>query len=158
MPSILFDFYKPPDRPISQKELRSLNKKNFKNMNLSNFETYHNNTGFFYLVKRNGKKEKEMLKLKNNNPCTMFENIGSCSVTWKLKNTPEKYKKRAENIVQEYCKIFKSKPLCNHDSFLTHYEVELTRVFYVWLYYERYDSESDQESIEQELIEKEQNN
>ena len=142
MPSILFDFYKPPDRPISQKELRCLNKKNFKNMNLSNFETYHNNTGFFYLVKKNGKKEKEMLKLKNNS--TMFKNIGSCSVTWKLKNTPKKYKERAENIVQEYCRIFKSKPLYNHDSFLTHYEVELSRVFYVWLYYEKYDVDNQE--------------
>ena len=101
MKSVLYDFYKEIGRPISQKELNMLNKKNLKNLKLSTLETYHTKTGHFYLLKKNGKKEKGALKLQNNDKKS-FKNIGSCSVTWKLKVTPDELYGLAEDLVAEY--------------------------------------------------------
>ena len=63
MPSILLELYKDVERPISQKELQMLNKKNFQNLKLSQYETFHENTGYFYLLKKGGKKEKDATKI-----------------------------------------------------------------------------------------------
>lgn len=155
MQSILLDFYKEPSRPISQRELTALNKKNVKNMKLGIYETYHESSGYFYLLKKHGKKEKEAIDRYNKNPsnyndknnssCSV-KNIGTCSVTWKLRNTPDKLKDLANSIVDEYCRTFKDKPLYKDNRYLSHYEVELTRVFYTWLYYENYDNHEDHDN------------
>ena len=143
MKSVLEEFYKKIDRPISQKELTILSKKNFKNLKLSHYETFHGTTGYFYLLKKNGKKEEEAIRIHSiNQPHSKaIKNIGTCSVTWKLHNTPPELKDLALNIVNEYCKVFKDRPLYEDAGYLTHYEVELIRVFYIWLYYERYPHE-----------------
>ena len=140
MPSILLELYKDVDRPISQKELQMLNKKNFKNLKLSQYETFHENTGYFYLLKKGGKKEKDATKiyLDDNLQSKSIKNLGTCSVTWKLHNTPKELKDAAYNIVNEYCRVFKGRSLCDDTRYLTYYEIELTRVFYIWLYYERF--------------------
>jgi hypothetical protein len=139
MKSVLEEFYKNMDRPISQKELTILSKKNFKNLKLSHYETFHTTTGYFYLLKKNGKKEQDAIRIHADHELTSktIKNLGTCSITWKLHNTPEELKDLAHNIVDEYCKVFKDRPLWP-DGYLSHYEVELIRVFYIWLYYERY--------------------
>jgi len=144
MKSILKEFYKELDRPISQKELNILNKKNFKNLKLSTLETYHTKTKHFYLLKKGGKKEKDALKIHNNSQS--YKNIGSCSVSWKLRATPEELRPLAEDIVKEYERVFTGRPLYQEDRYLTHYEVELTRIFYIWLYYEQYDNDLESDN------------
>ena len=143
MKSVLEEFYKNMDRPVSQKELTILSKKNFKNLKLSHYETFHGATGYFYLLKKNGKKEQDAIKIYDANTLKSksIKNLGTCSVTWKLHNTPSELKDLAFNIVNEYCKVFKDRPLYEDGGYLTHYEVELIRVFYIWLYYERYPHE-----------------
>ena len=152
MHSILLDFYKEPSRPVSQRELSALNKKNLKNLKLGNYETYHDSSGYFYLLKKNGKKETEAIERYNKDPSNYndknssscsIKNIGTCSVTWKLRNTPAKLRDLAHSIVDEYCRSFKDKPLYKENLYLSHYEVELTRVFYIWLYYENYNDNHD---------------
>ena len=44
-------------------------------------------------------------------------------------------------IVKEYERVFRGRSLYQEDRYLTHYEVELTRIFYIWLYYEQYDND-----------------
>jgi len=145
MKSVLEEFYKKMDRPISQKELTILSKKNFKNLKLSHYETFHGATGYFYLLKKNGKKEQDAIKIDTDHELKSkaIKNIGTCSVTWKLHNTPYVLKDLALNVVNEYCKVFKDRPLWDDSCYLTHYEVELIRVFYIWLYYERYPSSTN---------------
>ena len=139
--SILFEFFKDIDRPISQKELSTLHRKNLKQLKLSNIETYHTNTKHFYLLKRNGRKEtqaKEIIESKNLTSLSI-RNIGYCSVTWKLENTTNELHDIAKNIISEYERVFNNKSLSSTDRILTYYEVELSRIFYIWLYFETYD-------------------
>ena len=153
MQSILFEKYKEPERPISKKELAVLYKKYLKQLKLSNIETYHTSTRHFYLLKQNGKKEtsaKEIIE-KKQLKYPSVRNVGSCSVTWKLKHTPEELKPLARNIIQEYEDVFKHKNIYNFEN-ITHYEIELSRIFYIWLYYEKYDTEqtnTEQKNTEQ---------
>ena len=140
MKSVLEEFYKDIGRPISQIELVVLNKKNMKNLKLSNIETYHTKTGYFYSLKKNGKKEKDALKMidQYNLSTNTVKNVGTCSVAWKLDHTPHELYSAAEHVVNEYTRLFKNLPLSEHEN-LTHYEIEVIRTFYVWLYYENYD-------------------
>ena len=72
-------------------------------------------------------------------------------MTWKLKHTPEELKPLARNIIQEYEDVFKHKNIYNFEN-ITHYEIELSRIFYIWLYYEKYDTEqtnTEQKNTEQ---------
>ena len=146
MRSILEESYKDPGRPISQKELHTLYKKYIKNLKLSNIETYHTKTGHFYLLKQNGKKEmaaKKIIADKKLN-CLSVKNIGSCSVTWKLKNADPEFRDRAHQLVDEYERVFQGRTLLC-ENYLTHYEVELTRIFYIWLYYDNVDRDVDRD-------------
>jgi len=144
MQSILLEFYKEPSRPISQKELAILHKKNFKNLKLGYYETYHESTGYFYLLKNNGKKEKSAIEksdvtIHKKGISQSVKNIGTCSVTWKLNNTPVELRDIANSLIDEYCRVFRNRPLCDENRYLNHYEIELTRIFYIWLYYENYN-------------------
>lgn len=113
------------DRPYSQIELQDKRNQLYKNLNLSTKKVYHQKTNYFYLVKLNGKKEKEMIE-KNS------LDVGNCSVTWKLLKTPEEHKTTITNLINNYMDNFYNEP-----SQLTPYLVTLENKFYTWLYQDK---------------------
>ena len=130
--SILESDYVKPHRPISNDELKSRYKKYMNKFKLSSEMVYHNNTRYFYHVKKYGKKEKEILEKKENKDENYNHDIGNCSVSWRLSQTPKHLKKTAHDIVNEYMKVFNQE----NDQKYSDYDLELMRVFYTWLYFE----------------------
>lgn len=122
MASILESSYIAPVRPYSQDELQNMREKLYRSLRLSNIKAQHNRSGHFYFVKRNGRKEKEILE--TNNP-----DIGNCSVSWKLNKTPIRLYPQAKRLVECYEDMFREEP-----KYLTYDMVETEAVFYKWLY------------------------
>ena len=135
--SILETKYNNQERPMSQNELNELYKKNMNQLKVSTEMVYHKKSKYFYFVKKYGKKEKELLELKQQNDSDSDYNcdIGNCSITWKLSKTPPHLHSLALEIVNSYMYFFKK----DQDKRLTHYKVELAKVFYTWLYKEKYN-------------------
>ena len=111
-----------PDRPYSQNELKFLRERNFKNRRIGIYQAQHNKCRHFYYVKKNGRKEKEIIEHKN-------KEVGNCSVCWKLSKTPQKLKQNSDKLIHTYCSIFVNEP-----QFLTYYDVDTEIIFYKWLY------------------------
>jgi len=130
--SILESDYVKPHRPISNDELKSRYKKYMNKFKLSSEMVYHKNTRYFYHVKKYGKKEKEILEKKENNEENYNHDIGNCSVSWRLSQTPKHLKNLAHDVVDEYMKVFNQE----NDKKYSDYDLELMRVFYTWLYFE----------------------
>ena len=133
--SILESKYEDINRPMSQKELRGLYKKYMNQLKISNEMVYHSKSKYFYFVKKYGQKEKELLELKQENTPNYNCDIGNCSVTWKLAKTPSNLRHNAIDIVKSYMYNFEK----DRAEKLTHYKVELAKVFYTWLYKEKYN-------------------
>jgi hypothetical protein len=110
------------DRPYSQLELQYKRKMLYKTLNLGNKKVWHKKTRYFYLVKQNGRKEKEMIE---KNCC----DVGNCSVTWKLLKTPKEDKTKTLELINDYMDNFYDEPI-----YLTPYLVNLEHDFYNWLY------------------------
>ena len=131
---ILDSKYDPPIRPYSQKELKNIRRQNFKKLKLSSETVYHTKSGYFYHCKKFSKKDGEILKRKKEMGADnkgYNVDIGNCSVSWKLRNTPEEYCNTAYGIVEDYMRLFKDfSPKSN----LTYYMVQLERIFHIWLY------------------------
>jgi hypothetical protein len=122
--SVLESEYVEPTRPHSSKELSDIRAKMYKFHRLGKTRAFHRHCEHFYLVKENGRKEKE---IKEN----VDADIGHCSVCWKINKTPRRLKSRAENLVKAYCRIFFEEPeKFNYDI------VDTESSFYQWLYQE----------------------
>ena len=67
----------------------------YKTLKLRNKKVWHKKTRYFYVVKQNGKKEKEMIE---QNSC----DVGNCSVTWKLLKTPKEDKTKTIELINDY--------------------------------------------------------
>jgi hypothetical protein len=132
MISILEADYVEPNRPISVKELTTTRDSLYKYLKLSETKSLHDKCRHFYYVKENGRKEKE-IKEKNTN-----ENVGNCSVCWKLSKTPKRLKDRAYDLVDDYSNQFYNEPEVYNYNLL-----DLERTFYKWLYQENYENEDD---------------
>jgi hypothetical protein len=130
--SVLEDEYVPQSRPYSQNELREKRDNLYKDLRLSKTYAYHKKCKHFYLVKENGRKEKDILENKTNL---------NCSVCWKLNRTPEHLKTMAYNLVDEYSKQFSKNP-----TLLTYDLVDLEILIYKWIYRDR-DEEDDYKKI-----------
>lgn len=129
MSSILESKYIEQQRPYSQNELLYLKDSLYKKLNLGENVITHDRCDHFYKIKKNSRKEKA---LKNN------ENIGNCSVCWKIKKTPKYLKNSANNMVKDYISNF------NSDKIVYTYDLmDLESVFYTWLYLE---NENDEET------------
>lgn len=122
--SVLELEYVEPTRPYSQKELGVMRNNLYRGMRIGKTRAEHKRCGHFYLVKNNGRKEKEILK--NNHPDT-----GNCSVCWKISRTPGNLKKTCKNLVDSYQQEFyEDKKVLLYDT------VDLEKAFYTWLYEE----------------------
>lgn len=120
--SILETPYIKPTRPYSQNELKYKREKLYRDLRLSKTYARHACCNHFYLVRKNGRKEKEIIE-KNSN------DVGNCSVCWKLNKTPKYLKDNAYDLVNEYMNIF-----YKERDYLTYADVDLEKVFYKWLY------------------------
>jgi ribosomal protein L33 len=123
MTSVLEKEYNEPTRPYSRDELSIMKENLYKKLRLGETLACHSHCNHFYLVKKNGRKEKEILEQKS-------QDIGNCSVCWKIRNTPKELKSTARNLVQGYCEVYYNNPQINYDN------VDLERVYYTWLYEE----------------------
>jgi len=122
MPSILESEYIEPIRPYSLDELKSLRTKLYNNLRLGKMRVYHQRCNHFYIAKVNSRKEKEMIERNCND-------IGNCSVCWKLGKTRENLREKAKNMVYAYCnRFYEEPPVITYDDF------DLENVFYKWLY------------------------
>jgi len=122
MTSILESVYIVPERPYSQYELKEKQDKLYQKLRLGKNYVNHKNCGHFYLLKKNGRKEKELVEKKNSD-------VGNCSVCWKIGKTPRKLQDIAYNIVQEFNTLF-----YEESSYLTYSKIDLENIFYRWLY------------------------
>ena len=119
---ILLEKYIELNRPISQYELKFLQKQNKFLLNLSNFYIKHPTCNHTYLCKRFGKKF-NLLQDNNSN-----SDIGNCSVCWKIYHTEFLLQQIASNLAIEYAQII------SKNSPVSHYEIELEKNFHYWLY------------------------
>ena len=141
--SVLEDPYVPQSRPYSQNELKEKREELYKNLRLSNTYEHHKKCKHFYLVKENGRKEKDILDNKPNL---------NCSICWKINRTPDHLKTMAHNLVDEYIIQFSKNP-----TVLTYDLVDLEILIYKWIYrdeenykYEKKRSKSQNESLIEE--------
>ncbi len=112
--------YPPATRPYSQLELAEIRTKNLRRLSVGNQMACHD-CGHIYFAKENGKKEE---RIKNGE-----DDIGQCSVCWKLKRTPPELRGRAQDLVDEYQYHFSDKP-----AKWSHYIVHIEQTYYRWLY------------------------
>ena len=119
--SIIEKDYNLPIRPYSQNELHFNREDLFIKLRLGKVRAYHKCNHFYY-VKKNGRKEKEILENKN-------EDCGNCSVCWKLHKTPRHLTNKAALLIDAYCERFYKFP-----EFLSWEYADLELIFYKWLY------------------------
>lgn len=122
MTSVLELGYVEPTRPYSQDELKHMRQKLYRKLRLGKMRAHHLRSGYFYLVKQNGRKEKEMKEQASSD-------VGNCSVSWKIGKTPARLRDRAHQMVQAYMDAFYDEP-----KYLTYSLVDLEIAFYTWLY------------------------
>ena len=124
--SVLETEYVPQKRPYSQNELKFLRENLYKSLNIGNIKTTHSKCCHFYFVKKNSRKEKEIKEINNT------ENIGNCSVCWKINKTPRNLRDRAHDLVDSYCRTFYD------ENYIYNYDLlDLETIFYKWLYLDR---------------------
>jgi len=123
--SVLESAYVKQQRPYSENELKYLRENLYKKINIGTIKAYHSKCQHFYFVKNNSRKEKE-IKEKNNS-----ENVGNCSVCWKINKTEKRLKNNAYDLVDSYCNGFYNNPENYNYNLL-----DLENGFYTWLYLE----------------------
>jgi len=122
--TVLENDYVAPERPYSQNELKQIRQCFFRQLHIGSVMIKHDSCKHFYFAKSKGRKEQESQE-------TGKSDVGNCSVCWKISRTPKKWKKRARNLVNDYCCYF-AEPRSFHYFEL----VELEKDFYTWLYNE----------------------
>ena len=122
MTHLLDNDYTLPLRPYSQNELADNRQQLRKKLHLGQTFAEHGKCGHFYLVKENGRKEKNI----NETKCA---DSGNCSVCWKYSKTDRNYKDRAGYLIKDYCDLF-----CDEPKRLDHEKIDLENIFYHWLY------------------------
>jgi hypothetical protein len=121
--SILESEYVEPNRPYSQNELKYNRERLYRNFRLGKNKAHHQRCDHFYLVRVNGRKEREMIE-------TDCSDVGNCSVCWKISKTPSSsLKNRAMDRVHNYGRCFEDDP-----ETLSYRTLDLEETFYKWLY------------------------
>jgi len=124
MTSVLESKFVEQTRPYSQDELNDMRNKLYRSLRLGEKTAHHTRCNHFYLVKQNGRKEKEINEQNS-------LDVGSCSVCWKLSKTPKHFCRDAQQLVEAYSQIFYQEP-----KYLSFDKVDVETVFYKWLYEE----------------------
>jgi hypothetical protein len=122
MTTILETEYVEQTRPYSLNELGYMREQLYKRIKLGKVRSIHEKCGHFYLVKKNGRREKEILE-KNDN------DTGHCSVCWKFNKTPKHLRTKAKELICAYQEFFFKDP-----EYLTYNNVDLETTYYKWLY------------------------
>ena len=133
MTTLLESKYVEPTRPYSQDELKQARQKLYRNLRLGKMMAHHRRCNHFYLAKQNGRKEKEMREQNSND-------VGNCSVCWKIGKTPDNLRDRARGLVQAYCDAFYKEP-----KYLNYDKVDLENVYYRWLYEDLSDGDRNRD-------------
>jgi len=120
--SILESEYVEPTRPYSQNEIKYNRERLYRNFRLGKNKAHHQRCDHFYLVRVNGRKEREMIE----SDCA---DVGNCSVCWKISKTPNYLKDRALDLVHHYGRCFEDNP-----ETLSYRTLDLEETFYKWLY------------------------
>ncbi len=150
MTSILESEYIAPKRPYSQNELAYNREKLYKYLRLGPIKARHKSCGHFYFVKKNSRKEKEIVENRaRDNSHTGSEtggashpdpdhdhdhdhtDVGNCSVCWRLHKTQRSLFNSAQDLVDAYQQKFS---FDEEPKILTYYNVDIEHVFYKWLY------------------------
>ena len=119
--NILDSEYVKPNRPYSQDELNDMRNALYRQLRLSKDRAFHSKCKHLYNVKENSKKQKEIYE--NN------DDIGNCSVCWKLSKTPEASRYKAYDLIRVYNLEFKYEP-----TRLDYNLCDIENIFYRWLY------------------------
>lgn len=117
--------YVEQSRPYSQNELKFLRENLYKTLNIGTIKTGHSKCSHFYFVKKNSRKEKEIKETDRT------ENVGNCSVCWKINKTPNNLRNKAYDLVDAYCRTF-----YNDNENYNYNLLDLETIFYKWLYFE----------------------
>lgn len=120
--SVLESEYVEPTRPYSLNELSYNRECLYKSLKIGKTRAHHQKCGHFYLVKENGRKEKEIIE--NGSVDT-----GYCSVCWKIGKTPRHLKLRARDLIDTYSHKFYKEP-----TYISYDLVDLETFYYKWLY------------------------
>lgn len=120
--SVLESEYVEPTRPYSLNELAYNRERVYKSLRIGKTRAQHEKCGHFYLVKENGRKEKDILE-------NGSSDTGYCSVCWKISKTPRHLKSKSKDLVEAYSRVFFEEP-----RYLTYYLVDLETIYYKWLY------------------------
>jgi len=136
--SILLSDYVKLERPMSQNEMKDMFNQFMRDNKISNETVFHSKTKYVYHVKKFGKKEKEIIEKRKNGDENYNHDIGNCSVTWKLLKTPKRLRAQAKDVVKEYMDLHTG----DNAERITHYKLELSKVFYTWLYNEQFVTEN----------------
>jgi len=122
MTSVLEIKYVEPTRPYSQKELHQARANLRRSLRLGKMRAHHRRCDHYYLAKQNGRKEKEMIENDS-------DNVGNCSVCWKIGKTHNNLRNTARSLVQAYSDAFYDEP-----KYLSYGKVDTENVYYRWLY------------------------
>lgn len=125
MSSPLESKYIEATRPYSQKELQINTEMLYKKLRIGKTVAHHTKCQHFYLVKKNGRKEKEIIESNTD------VDVGNCSVCWKINKTPKNLKNSAIELTNEFMNRLYTKP-----EYLTYNLLDLETTFYNWLYEE----------------------
>ena len=85
---------------------------------MSHIVAWHPKCNHFYFVKKHGRKEKAILE--------NMEDIGNCSVCWKLNRDP---RSEIKELVCNYCYYLNKEP-----EIITWDLIDLENQYYTWLY------------------------
>ena len=121
----LTQYQKEQTRPYSKDELNFERNKFYSKNRISDVLAKHTKTKYQYKVKENGKKYNEILQ--SGNP-----DCGNCSVSWKLRKTPEEFIPEVEELINSFYEVFYDNP----DPDISFRTLQLEMDFYNWLYNE----------------------
>jgi hypothetical protein len=113
-----------PKRPYSSDELTDNRQRLFNRLRIGNSTAFHNHCGHVYRVKKNSRKENDIV--------SNAKNIGNCSVCWKLNKTPVQLQMAAREMINTFFDVCLDEE--GHEKSLTYDFVDIGTVFYIWLY------------------------
>ena len=116
-----------PNRPYSQLELENTRRRNYKKLRINpKLYAVHEDTKYFYRVKKFSKKEKEIL--------ANTGNIGNCSMSWNIRNNSRHKDNDFLDVrLNDYLNAFEPEALEGKKVRLTPYLLDIEYEILEWL-------------------------